>query len=328
MNVKHLILLVLLAGCAQAPTGLHAAHVHDADLVEEIAANPSLIPPPLERDEPAVVKVHMTAKEVTADVASNVTYHYWTFNETVPGPMLRVREGDTVEVTLENAEDSQVFHSIDLHAVTGPGGGAVVQVAPGQEKTFRFKALNPGLYVYHCATPKVAQHMAKGMYGLILVEPEEGLPAVDREFYVMQGELFGGVHDGELVFSPESMRDERPKYVVFNGRPEALHDTPLAARTNETVRLFVGNGGVALSSAFHVIGEIFDTVYPEAASEPVHNVQTTLVPPGGASIVEFDTEVPGNFILVDHALARLEKGASGVLSVSGEENPDIFAVIE
>jgi nitrite reductase (NO-forming) len=242
-----------------------------------------------------------------------------------------VRVGDTVELTLKNREDSLMTHSIDLHAVTGPGGGAAVtQVLPGEEKSFTFKALNPGLYVYHCATPMVAHHMASGMYGLILVEPEGGLPPVDREFYVMQGEIYttgnlraAGHHD----ISIEKLMNESPDYVVLNGAVGALtEEFPLLAEVGETVRIFYGVGGPNLTSSFHVIGEIFDRVYDQASltSAPLTNVQTTTVAPGGATMVEFKVEVPGRYLLVDHALSRLERGLVGFLEVTGPENHDIF----
>jgi len=306
------LLLFLLGACAEvAPGHTHQNAIH----VDEIAMAPESVPPPLDRNA-STVDVFLRATEVEAKLSENQTFHYWTFNNTLPGPMLRVKEGDTVKITLENDNTSQIYHSIDLHAVTGPGGGATVtQVAPGQQKSFTFKALNPGLYVYHCATPMVAEHMANGMYGMILVEPKEGLSEVDREFYVMQGEIY---------LERKSIVKEQPDFVVFNGRLNALLDYPLKAEVNETVRIFVGNGGVSKISSFHVIGEIFDTVYHEAGTLANHNVQTTLVPAGGASIVEFKTNVPGKFVLVDHALARLEKGAMGMLEVKGAEQERIF----
>lgn len=258
------------------------------------------------------------------------TYTFWTFNGTVPGPMIRVRVGDTVELSLTNAPDSQLPHSIDLHAVTGPDGGAVAtQVAPGQTKSFRFQALNPGVYVYHCATPHIPSHIANGMYGLIVVEPEGGLPPVDREFYIMQGDFYTQQDHGtkgHLTFNPAAVKDENPTYIVFNGRAGGLTgDNAMKARVGETVRLFVGVGGPNVSSNFHVIGEIFDTVYVEGGSLQNHNVQTTLIPAGGAVIIEFKVEVPGTYILVDHALSRsIDKGAIANIEVSGDPNPTVF----
>lgn len=298
--------------------------------VEDIARDPLAVPPSSGRTEPAEVAIQLTAKEVLSEVAPGVVINYWTFDGTVPGPFLRIREGDTVSLTLRNDPSSLHMHSIDLHAVTGPGGGAVAtDVMPGEEKVIRFKAMNPGLFVYHCAHPNVANHMAHGMYGLILVEPKEGLPAVDRELYVMQGEMYTAGTRGQKglqVIDGGKMLDGNPEFVFFNGRVGAISKDRVQVAQGENVRMYVGNGGVNLVSSFHLIGEIFDTVYPEAqmGGANFHNVQTTMVPAGGAAIVEFTADVPGTYVLVDHALARLDKGAWGTLSIVGEARPDIF----
>ena len=296
-----------------------------------IVQDPTNLPGAPGERQPENVHIDMEAVELDGQLADGATYTYWTFDGRVPGPFLRVRVGDTVEIRLKNREDSQMTHSIDLHAVTGPGGGAAVtQVLPGEEKSFTFKALNPGLYVYHCATPMVAHHMASGMYGLILVEPEGGLPPVDREFYVMQGEIYttGNLRaTGHQDISIEKLLDEAPDYVVLNGAVGALTtEFPLQANVGETVRIFFGVGGPNLTSSFHVIGEIFDRVYDQASltSAPLTDVQTTLVPPGGATMVEFGLEVPGRYLLVDHALSRLERGLVGFLVAEGPDNPEVF----
>lgn len=297
--------------------------------VSDIARDPNDVPPPLDRTEPKLVKVSLETKEVIAEMVPGVFVNYWTFDGQIPGPFIRVREGDTVELTLKNNETSLHHHNIDLHAVTGPGGGAVsTMVAPGETATVTFKALHPGVFVYHCATPNVANHMTHGMYGLILVEPKEGLAKVDHEYYVMQGEYYsvGGMgRKGLQLFDARAMLDGNPSYITFNGRVGGVNGK-MSAKTGETVRMYVGNGGVNLISSFHVIGEIFDNVFSEGSltSSPGTDVQTTLVPAGGATVVEFDTQVPGNYVLVDHALARMEKGAWGVLKVTGEENKEIY----
>jgi nitrite reductase (NO-forming) len=260
-----------------------------------------------------------------------VDYTFWTFGGSVPGKFIRVREGDEVEFNLNNHPSSTMPHNIDLHAVTGPGGGAAASVtAPGHASKFSFKAINRGLYVYHCATAPVGMHIANGMYGLILVEPPEGLPPVDREYYVMQSEFYtAGKHGapGLQPFSMEKAIEERPDYVVFNGSVGALAgDNAITANVGETVRLFIGNGGPNLISSFHVIGEIFDRVHVEGGTAVNEHVQTTLVPAGGSAIVEFRTEVPGTFILVDHSIFRtFNKGALGMLRVSGPEELTIYS---
>ena len=304
--------------------------------VKAILTSAPLVPPPVDRPGNAKVLVSLETTEVKGSLADGVQYTFWTFGGTVPGPFVRVRVNDVVQIRLKNAEKSLHPHSIDLHAVTGPGGGAAVtQLGPGQEGAFEFKALNPGLYVYHCATPSVPEHIANGMYGLILVEPEKGLPRVDREYYVMQGEFYtkGKTLAGRLqALDPAKLSAELPEYVVFNGKMGALlGEAAIKAKVGETVRLFVGNGGPNLLSSFHVIGEILDTVYPEGAiggGTPAKNVQTTLVPAGGAAIVELKVQVPGRFLLVDHSIVRaMEKGALGMLEVTGPEQPDVFKTL-
>ncbi|MBI3848834.1 MAG: nitrite reductase, copper-containing [Verrucomicrobia bacterium] len=289
------------------------------------------VPPPIKRAYATKVIVTLEVQEVVLRLADGVNYLFWTFGGEVPGSFIRVREGDFIEFHLNNNPNNKMPHNIDLHAVTGPGGGATSSfTAPGHTSQFSFRVLNPGLYVYHCATAPVPMHVGNGMYGLILVEPKEGLPPVDREYYVMQSEVYTAGRFGEEGLQPFDMNkaaDERPPYVVFNGAVSSLvGDKALKASVGETVRLFVGNGGLNLVSSFHVIGEIFDTVYPEGGTSLLQkNVQTTLVPPGGSTIVEFKTDVPGTFILVDHALLRaFNKGALGMLKVDGPENHLIY----
>lgn len=295
-----------------------------------VAANPAAVPPAIGARAPRTLKYRMETVELPGKLDDGTSFTYWTFNRQVPGPMLRARVGDTIELTLANARDSKMIHSIDLHAVTGGhGGGEHTQVAPGQEKAFTFKALNPGLYVYHCATPLVPQHIAAGMYGMILVEPVDGLPKVDREYYVMQGEMYTGRPHGAKGHQEadlEKMANELPDYYVFNGEVGALNKThKLQAKVGETVRIYFGVGGPNKISSFHVIGEIFDTVYSEGSFTGLkHDVQTTLVAPGGATIVEIKVQHPGSYLLVDHALSRAGKGAVGVLEVTGEPVPGVY----
>jgi nitrite reductase (NO-forming) len=301
-------------------------------LVEaDISQRSTEVPPPIGKREPQTVRVDLVTVEMEGRLAEGTTFGYWTFNGKVPGPMLRVRVGDTVDVHLKNADGSAMVHSVDFHAATGPGGGAAsTQTNPGETKSFKFKALVPGLYVYHCATPMVAHHIANGMYGLILVEPESGLPPVDREFYVMQGEIYTnapfGQH-GSQDFDVEKLLAERPEYFVFNGSVGALSKLhPLQAKVGETIRIFFGVGGPNFTSSFHLIGEIFDKVYNLGGvlSEPLRGVQTVTVPAGGAVITEVKLDVPGNYTLVDHALSRAERGLVGILHVEGAANPDIY----
>jgi nitrite reductase (NO-forming) len=292
-----------------------------------VVTSAPLVPPPIRRTHATKVVVRLEVKEVVKRLADGVEYLFWTFGGSVPGSFIRIREGDLVEFHLANHPSSKMPHNIDLHAVTGPGGGAASSfTAPGHESQFSFKALNPGLYVYHCATAPVGMHVGNGMYGLILVEPKEGMPAVNKEYYVMQGDFYTVGKYGEeglQVFDQNKAVDERPTYVVFNGSVGSLvGDKAITANVGETVRLFIGNGGPNLVSSFHVIGEIFDQVFPEGGTVAAQrNVQTTMVPAGGSAIVEFKVDVPGTYILVDHSLFRaFNKGALGMLKVSGPEN--------
>jgi nitrite reductase (NO-forming) len=292
-----------------------------------------VVAPPIGAREAQDIHIDLEIKEVTALLDDDTATTLWTFGGTVPGPMLRVRQGDSVELRLVNPQGNLMPHSIDLHAVTGPGGGAkVTQIGPGQEATFKFKALNPGVYVYHCATAMIPMHIANGMYGLIVVEPPGGLPPVDREYYVMQGDYYleGGFQPNGLhTFSVDKLNAEEPDFVLFNGSVGALSgDNTLKANVGETVRIFFGVGGPNLVSSFHVIGEIFDRVFIEGGSLVNENVQTTLVPAGGAVMVEFAVQVPGNYLLVDHSLGRLNKGAAGTLTVEGPEDRSIFEPIQ
>lgn len=294
------------------------------------------VPPRVERTRPAKVLVELTSEEHRAQLADGVEYEIWTFGGRLPGPFIRVRVGDEVELRLKNDKASKFPHSIDLHAVTGPGGGAkVTQTIPGGETAFRWKALNPGLYVYHCATPPVPLHVANGMYGLILVEPEGGFPPVDKEFYVLQSEFYTQGRHGEegfQAFSFDKAEREQPDYVLFNGRVGSLlGERALKARVGDRVRLYVGNAGPNLVSSFHVIGEIFDTVYPEGAigGIPNRNIQSTVIPAGGAAIVEFRLDAPGTYLLVDHSIFRaFGKGALGALEVTGPEAPEVFKALQ
>jgi nitrite reductase (NO-forming) len=313
---------------ASAQTALAAAK---ATTAKTIARPATAVAPPITRTSLATVRVDLQTEEVVAEIAPGQTYTYWTFNGSVPGPMIRVRVGDTVELHLKNVDNAWP-HSIDLHAVNGPGGGATAtQTTSGQETTVTFKALNPGVFIYHCATAPIPMHIANGMYGMIVVEPEGGLPAVDREFYVMQAELYtngafgmAGHHD----FNQAKMDGESPDYIVFNGKVGSLTgENAMTAKVGETVRIFFGVGGF-LPSSLHLIGEIFDRVYPEGAmgSAPNRNVQTTLVPAGGATVVEFHVDVPGSYTLVDHALPRaLDKGAAAQLTVTGDHDTSIYS---
>lgn len=306
---------------------LDPAHPTD---VANVVKDPTDLPAPITRTEPTTVRVTLTAREVTAELADGTTYDFWTFDNTVPGPMIRVMEGDILELTLVNTSENMLYHNIDLHAVNGPGGGAdATNVKPGESATFSFKATHTGAYVYHCAFAPAPHHIAQGMYGAIIVEPVGGLPPVDREFYVMQGEWYTvgrfGMQ-GHQLFSNEKAMAEQPEYFTMNGHVNALTTIhPLQANVGEDIRIFFGVGGPNIGSNFHVIGEIFDKVYTGAPETFIANEETWYTPPGSVATFELHLDEPGNYTLVDHALFRTQKGAAGILHVSGEWNHDLYS---
>lgn len=312
-------------------TSENAADISVNREMEAELTSPPYVPTPVGNRKAKKLIVKMEILEQESEITDGVSYVYWTFGGTVPGSFIRARVGDEIEFHLQNHPDNKLPHNIDLHAVNGPGGGAESSfVAPGHSKVFSFKTLNPGLYVYHCATAPVGMHIANGMYGLILVEPAGGLAPVDKEYYIMQGDFYTKGANGERGLQPFDMQkavDEKADYVVFNGKVGALTgDNAITANVGETVRLFVGNGGPGLVSSFHIIGEIFDKVYVEGGDLVNENVQTTLIPAGGAAIVEFVVDVPGSYILVDHSIFRaFNKGALGMLNVTGEEDKKIYS---
>jgi copper-containing nitrite reductase len=324
------VLVILISGSnvAIAQTSAHSGHSSSAKTVD-IIRDPADVPPPVGSRKPAVVQVTLNTEEVvgTLDAAAGTTYRYWTFNGKVPGPMIRVKQGDMVEVTLRNSADSHMAHSVDFHAALGPGGGAAfTQAIPGQSKTFTFQATTPGLFVYHCGTPMIAEHIANGMYGLILVEPEEGLAPADREYYVMQGEIYTTAAKGKAgfqQFSDPQLFAENPQYFVFNGAVDALtKEHAMPAKVGDTVRIFFGDAGPNETSSLHVVGQIFtrDYLYGSLTSPAVNGVQTATIPPGGAAMLEFKAVIPGKFPMMDHAMARMAKGLMAVFQVSGPEN--------
>ncbi|MFO1337073.1 MAG: copper-containing nitrite reductase [Burkholderiaceae bacterium] len=335
---RCLHLLALVAGLGACASALAAPARAAGDFgpprgapIHAVLTSPPHVPPPTGRNYPAKVIVDLEVVEKEMQISEGVNYTFWTFGGTVPGSFIRVRQGDTVEFHLKNHPSSKMPHNIDLHGVTGPGGGAASSfTAPGHESQFTFKALNEGVYVYHCATAPVGMHVANGMYGLILVEPPEGLPKVDHEYYVMQGDFYtaGKYREkGTQAFDMEKAIDERPTYVLFNGAEGALTgDKAISAKVGETVRIYVGNGGPNLVSSFHVIGAIFDQVRYEGGSNVQKNVQTTLIPAGGAAVVKFTARVPGSYVLVDHSIFRaFNKGALAILKINGPEDKSIYS---
>ena len=326
------VIVLTIAG-AFIYEGFDSGYSNELEGTEEaILTTAPNVPPPITRNHPTKVIVHLFTKENVGRLADGVQYTFWTFNGTVPGPMIRVRQGDLVEIHLSNDPSDMMSHNIDMHAAIGPGGGAASSVTlPGHTSVFSFRALHAGLFIYHCATQPVPMHIANGMYGLILVQPKKGFPPVDKEYYIMQSEFYttGNYGDpGLQQFDLQKALDEDPTYVVFNGSVGALTGkNAITAQEGQKVRLYVGNIGPNLISSFHVIGEMFDNVYGEGGPTVTgHDIQTTLIPAGGAAIVEFKTEVPGTYTIVDHSIFRaFNKGAIGQLIVSGPPNPYVYS---
>jgi nitrite reductase (NO-forming) len=297
-----------------------------------ISHNVTGIPPPITRNSSATVNIYLGAQEATAEIEPGVSFTYWTYNGTVPGPFFRVRVGDTVVVHFYNSPTSMMNHSVDFHAVTGPGGGAAVtQTAPGHWSNFTFLAMTPGLFVYHCGSPNIPTHIAMGMYGMILVQPPQGLPPIDHEFYLMEGELYlqWPIHTlGNQLFNGTALLNFDPTYVVFGGRYDAYTGSrALRVSVNDSVRIFFGEAGPNLYSAFHMIGSMFDRtyLYGDLTDPPLHNLQTVPVPPGSTAMMEFNATYPGNYPLVDHQIANaIDKGAYAILNVTGWANSSIF----
>jgi nitrite reductase (NO-forming) len=307
---------------------------------DQVAADPTDIPDPIDRDEPTTHDVTLTVEEVTAEIEPGVTFDYLTFDGQIPGPMVRVRQGDTINFTMENLDGNQLPHNVDFHAVYGTGGGAVATTAsPGSENSMKFQARYPGAFIYHCAVPRLDYHISAGMFGMIVVEPKGGLPEVDRELYFGQHELYTDKPTGEEGHhapDPEAMAAEDPTYVLLNGEKyawAAANRGPIETNVGETVRVFMVDGGPNLSSNFHPIGNVWSRAYrdgglPEdgdVAAYADKHIQTMKVPPGSCMIGEMEMEVTERIKLVDHALSRVRhKGLLAEVDANGAEDEAIY----
>lgn len=299
-----------------------------------IAAVPTKIPPPIHRSHAITQHVTLETKEVVSEIEPGVVFHYMTFGGQIPGPMIRVRQGDTIHFTLKNSSSNTTAHNIDLHAVYGTGGGnEATIVGPGESKSMIFKAMYPGAFIYHCAVPNMDMHISSGMFGMIVVEPPEGLRKVDHEFYFGQNEIYTdkpagkkGLHN----FNIKGMIAEDPTYVLLNGEKHAITNGNYGAakvKVGETARIFFVNGGPNLTSSFHPIGNIWSKVWREGglANRPDQFLQTVQVAPGSTGVLELEFPVPEIVKLVDHALTRVTtKGMLGEIQVEGNPQLAIF----
>jgi nitrite reductase (NO-forming) len=321
------------------------AELEEASPAEvHVAYAPDVPPPTLRSDQRFYeIKLEVLENVCTIDSAQGLSIDMWGYrvegDEEVscgtPGPILRGRVGDLVRITLTNLPDNVHPHNIDFHAVTGHHGGAAdLTVAPGETASIDVRLLYPGAFMYHCAFGDVPVHIMHGMYGMFIVDPEEPLPEVEHEWALVQSEWYTTEPDaaGLTDIDRESLLDEEPTHVVFNGTVGALTgDNALSMEVGDRARIYFVNEGLNLDSNFHPIGSHWDLVYPEGATHPSNRVirgsQTTLVPAGGGTVVELVGLAPSTILLVDHALSRtFYKGALGMINVEGDENPEIFSV--
>jgi nitrite reductase (NO-forming) len=262
------------------------------------------------------VNVTLTIKELLVTIAPNVAYRAWTFNGTVPGPIVRVRQGQTIHFTLVN--DGTMPHSIDFHATQTPWNVNYQEVPAGKSFSFDWKANYPGVFMYHCGAPTVIYHIANGMYGQIIVDPANGWGTSAKEYGLVQSEFYTSQQsDGTYSIDPTKLTNDLPDYVVFNGYTNQYKLAPLTAKVGERIRLFILNAGPTEFSAFHVIGAIFSDVYMDGnpANRTVGN-QTITIPPGGGAVVELTIPDPGLYPFVTHSFASVGKGALGVIKVT------------
>ena len=263
----------------------------------------------------STVNVTLTVKELLLPIAPGIVYHAWTFNGTVPGPVIRVKQGQTIHFTLVN--HGNMAHSIDFHAAQTPWNVNYQGVPPGKSFSFDWKVNYPGVFMYHCGAPVVIYHMANGMYGAIIVDPANGwVPA--QEYVLVQSEFYTQqLSDGTYIMDPTKMNNENPDYVVFNGYVDQYKTNPIIAKVGQRIRIFIVNAGPNEFSAFHVIGALFSDTYADGnpANHMVGN-QTVTIPPGGGMVVELTIPEAGLYPFVTHSFADVGKGAIGVLKVT------------
>ena len=284
--------------------------------------------------QPAAIKeVRLDTTHKIIDIAPGVKFSAWTFGDQVPGPVVRARVGDRIKFSMTNRSDepapalqvaAPMMHSMDFHSAMVSPQDKYRSVAPGQTISFEFTANYPGIYMYHCGTPMVLEHIASGMYGMMIVEPRGGYPTkADREYAVVQSEFYTKLDparrkiDGVplYVLDGDRVRTKAPTYTVFNGRYNGLVDRPLAANPRERIRLFVLNVGPSNTSSFHVVGTIFDRVWLEGNPDnQLRGSQTVLLGSSNSAIVEFVTPEPGSYVMVDHHFANASQGAIGLIA--------------
>ncbi len=296
----------------------------------------------------ATVKLDLDARMANVEVAPGVKFRAWTFDRTVPGPVVRATEGDTVEITLKNSDIGMrmkcpkklkkgsktqnhkrarkrkkclrknsrhmpMVHSIDFHAAKVAPNLAFRGVVPGDSHTFSFEATTPGVYMYHCGTGPMLEHIGMGMYGMIIIDPIEGRPPAE-EIFLVQSEFYGHAKNGWLQSSYKTMQSKPPKYVTFNGAALKYAADPIQVKAGEPIRIYLVDAGPSLFSSFHVVGTIFDQYQPDGNPDyPMYNVSTQVLGPGGGGVFELTLPEPGDYPFVSHSMFDMDKGALGVL---------------
>jgi nitrite reductase (NO-forming) len=289
--------------------------------------------------DPSPVKnVRLDTTHKIIEIAPGVKFSAWTFGDAVPGPTVRARVGDRIRFTMTNRSDepapgvrltaAPMMHSMDFHAAMVSPQDKYHSIAPGQTIEFEFVVNYPGIFMYHCGTPMILEHIASGMYGAVVVEPREGYPTkVDREYVVIQSEFYAKPDPGKrkeggvplYVLDSQRLRDARPSHTVFNGTHNGMVKKPLAAKPGERVRLFVLNVGPSRTSSFHVVGTIFDRVWFEGNPEnQFKGMQTVLLGSSNSAIIEFVIPEKGSYIMVDHHFANASQGAIGLIDAGGK----------
>jgi nitrite reductase (NO-forming) len=297
----------------------------------DVAADPNA-PPPVTYDATAPARlegeVHdidlvMTEEEKT--VATGFVQKVWTFNGTVPGPVIRVKVGDTIRVHLKNPVENQLPHSIDFHASQVAWNDEMRSINPGEELVYEWTADYAGVWMYHCGTNPTLHHIANGMYGMVIVEPKEGLPPVDKEFALVQSEWYLGEQGQPADLTKAMAAAPAPDYVMFNGVASQYVDAPLQVGTGERVRMFVLNAGPSVDSSFHIVGTIFDTVIKEGitlarGNEGNWGAQAVDLSPAQGAVIEFTTAEDGLYPVVTHAFNFVGRGALGLVQ-AGDGDP-------
>jgi nitrite reductase (NO-forming) len=329
--------MITVAGGSTASANPQATSAHSADdhggppPEADVTADPNAPAYQLhDASAPAALSgtthdIDLVTEEKDMTVAPGFVQHVWTFNGSVPGPVIRVHIGDTVRIHLKNPAGSQMSHSVDFHASQVAWNDEMTSIKPGEEKLYEWKADYAGVWMYHCGTAPTLHHIANGMYGMVIVEPKEGLPKVDKEFALVQSEWYLGPQGQPVSLAKASAAAPAPDYVVFNGVANQYKDHPLQVGTGERVRLFVLNAGPSVDSSFHIVGTIFDTVIKEGVvltrDNPSHyGAQAVDLAPAQGAIIEFTTAEDGLYPVVTHAFNLVGRGALGLVQ-AGDGDP-------